>query len=139
MTPTYRAAFSGDYRNVPLARSAIASFARICGFTREEVEDIRLAAGEALNNAVEHGHAARYSGFSVHCTFKDDEVTIEICDNGGGFATDSPISETPGARGRGFGIFLMRKLMDVVRFERDGTCVRLVRRHTAPDHTHVTA
>jgi serine/threonine-protein kinase RsbW len=137
MTPMYRATFSGDYRNVPLARSAIASFARICGFSREEVEDIRLAAGEALNNAVEHGHAARSSGFSVRCTFQDDEVTIQICDNGVGFSSEAPISETPvGARGRGFGIFLMRKLMDAVRFEKHGTCVRLIRRHAAPKGEH---
>src|SRR5271166_4259038 len=59
VTPTYHAAFSGNRRNVPLARNAIASFARICGFSHDEVEDIRLASGEALNNAVEHGHANR--------------------------------------------------------------------------------
>jgi anti-sigma regulatory factor (Ser/Thr protein kinase) len=78
---------------------------------------------------VEHGRTPRSNGFSVHCTFQDEEVTIEICDNGTGFSLESPATESPGSRGRGYGIFLMRKLMDVVRFERDGTCVRLVRRH----------
>jgi len=127
--PTYRAAFSGDYRNVPLARNAIARFAIVCGFSRGEVEDIKVAAGEALNNAVEHGHASHSSGFSVNCTFTDDELTIEVRDNGRGFDSEDGSRNPSLARGRGFGIFLMRKLMDAVRFEREGTCVRMIRRH----------
>ena len=139
MTPTYRAAFSGNHRNVPLARNAIASFARICGFSRDEVEDIRLAAGEALNNAVEHGHGHRSSGFSVLCTFTDNEMTIEVHDNGEGFAEDAATEELPEEpRGRGLGIYLMRRLMDAVRFDRDGTRVRLVRRHAVTDDEPVT-
>jgi len=132
VSPTYRAAFTGDYKNVPLARNSIARFALLCGFSRDEVEDIRVAAGEALNNAVEHGHAGRSSGFSVQCSFADDVLTIEVRDNGTGFSADGRVSDTPGDGDRGFGIFLMRKLMDVVRFEREGTCVRLIRRHTVP-------
>ena len=56
MPPTYRATFSGDYKNVPLARNAVASFARVCGFSQDEVDDIRLATGEAIANAVEPSH-----------------------------------------------------------------------------------
>jgi len=129
VTPTYRAAFSGDRRNVPLARNAIASFARICGFTRAEVEDIRLAVGEALNNAVEHGHTDRASGFSVLCTFADGEMTIDVRDSGGGFTQDHP----------GFGMLLMRRLMDSVRYERGGTRVRLSRRHAISEEEPVKA
>ncbi len=132
VSPTYRAAFTGDRRNVPLARNAIASFARICGFSIEEVSDIRLAAGEALSNAVEHGRATRSNGFSVRCTFLDEELTIEIRDNGGGFSLESDRDETPiHQRTRGFGIFLMRRLMDGVQFDKNGTCVRLIRRHVS--------
>ncbi len=140
MTPTYRAAFSGNHRNVPLARNAIASFARICGFSREEVEDIRLAAGEALNNAVEHGRARRSSGFSVACTFSDNEMAIEIHDNGQGFNAEQSLEGPPGElRGRGFGIYLMSRLMDNVRFDRGGTRVRLIRRHALPADPTATA
>ncbi len=131
MNPNYRAAFTGDRRNVPLARNAIASFARICGFSQDEVADIRLAAGEALSNAVEHGISGRSNGFSVRCVFEEDELTIEIRDNGQGFSLDkrdpTPIEE----RNRGFGIFLMRRLMDGVQFDRNGTMVRLTRRHVS--------
>jgi serine/threonine-protein kinase RsbW len=129
VTPTYRAVFTGDRKNVPLARNAIARFAGLCGFSPDEVADIRLAAGEALSNAVEHGQASRSSGFSVRCTFEDDQITIEIRDNGSGFAIDIHEDDALEHRERGFGIFLMRRLMDSVRFERNGTAVRLMRHH----------
>jgi serine/threonine-protein kinase RsbW len=120
MTPNFRAAFSGQSRNVPLARNAIAGFARICGFSPEEVTDIRIASGEALNNAVEHGQTSKSSGFSVSCSFDEDQLTIEIRDNGDGFAEEPK---------QGFGILLMRRLMDRVQFDHNGTCVRLTTRH----------
>jgi len=118
MTPNLRAAFSGQRRNVPLARNAIAGFARLCGFSPEEIDDIRIASGEALSNAVEHGQTLRSSGFSVRCTFAEDELTIEIRDNGDGF---------DGVPEGGYGMLLMRRLMDRVTYEANGTCVRLIR------------
>ena len=131
MNPNYRATFTGDRRNVPLARNAIASFARICGFSHEEVYDIRLAAGEALSNAVEHGHNTKSSGFSVRCIFQNDVLTIEIRDNGSGFSLEGDDTTLLEQRNRGFGIFLMRRLMDHVHFDRNGTMVRLTRKHVS--------
>jgi len=135
VSPHYRAAYTGDPRNVPLARNAIASFASICGFSEGDVADIRLAAGEALSNAVEHGRSARSNGFSVVCRFEDDQIAIEIRDNGTGFSIDRreavPIEE----RTRGFGMGLMRNLMDSVNYDRNGTCVRLYRRLEEPPET----
>jgi serine/threonine-protein kinase RsbW len=127
VNPNFRAVFSGERRNVPLARNAIASFARICGFSRADVDDIKVAAGEALSNAVEHGHAHRSSGFSVSCSLQEDELRIEIRDNGSGFAPEHSRFSDPEAE-RGFGILLMRRLMDGVQFAEGGTCVRLYRR-----------
>ena len=131
MNPNYRATFTGDRRNVPLARNAIASFARICGFSQEEAADIRLAAGEALSNAVEHGATTRSNGFSIRCEFEDSELTIEIRDNGSGFSPDADEATQVEQRSRGFGIFLMRRLMDGVQFHRNGTMVRLTRRRVS--------
>jgi anti-sigma regulatory factor (Ser/Thr protein kinase) len=124
----YNAAYTSDIRNVALARQAIAAFAAKCGFSKDEVSDIRLAAGEALSNAVEHGSDTPARRIIVECNFRDDELTIEIQDNGSAFAEPSDCSSLPDDRGRGFGIFLMRRLMDEVSFARNGTLVRLVRR-----------
>jgi serine/threonine-protein kinase RsbW len=127
----YRAEYTSDIRNVALARRGVAGFASACGFAESEIADIRLAAGEALSNAVEHGSAgANALGFTVECRFDGDELSIEIRDGGHGFSTPSYHgSIEPDHRGRGFGIFLMRRLMDDVAFSGNGTVVRLVRRH----------
>jgi serine/threonine-protein kinase RsbW len=123
---TYRSAFTSELRNASLARRSIASFATVCGFSDEEVADIRLAAGEALGNAVEHGKSSRSSGFAVRCTFDGSELVIEVRDNGRGFSAP-PFSQA-GADGRGLGIFLMRRLMDDVSYQRNGTLVRMARK-----------
>lgn len=131
MSPTYRATFTNDLKNVALARNAIASFARVCGFGEDEVADIRLAAGEALSNAVEHGRGTRGGGFSVRCTFADEaSFIIEIQDSGAGFEQRCAI-EAPDERGRGFGIRIMRCLMNELHFSRNGTHVRMVKRFPA--------
>jgi serine/threonine-protein kinase RsbW len=125
----YRTAFTGDIRNVARARQSVAAFAADCGFPKEAVADIRLAAGEALSNAVEHGCATRSRQIVVDCTFDGFELAIEIRDSGDGFpAPIDQASVEPDVRGRGFGIFLMRRLMDKVSFALNGTVVRLVRR-----------
>ena len=133
MSTTYRATFTSEPRNASLARRSIASFASVCGFSEEEVADIRLAAGEALGNAVEHGASARSSGFSVSCTFDGEQLIVEVRDNGAGFSTIPADADAPPAgRERGMGIYLMRRLMDDVSYSRNGTLVRLARkRHAA--------
>ncbi len=132
MTKYYRAAFASDIRNVAKARRGVAEFADACGFPKEAIADIRLAAGEALSNAVEHATPPRSRRIVVDCSFDGRDLAIEVSDGGPGFPAplDRPNVE-PDNRGRGFGIFLMRRLMDDVSFNRNGSVVRLVRRLAA--------
>jgi serine/threonine-protein kinase RsbW len=131
----YRADYNNDIKNVALARRGVSGFAAACGFSESEIADIRLAAGEALSNAVEHGCDGPSVGFTVECNFDGDELLIEIRDSGHGFpAPEGQGAVVPDHRGRGFGIFLMRRLMDDVVFARNGTVVRLVRRHPGRRH-----
>lgn len=127
----YRADYTNDTKNVALARKGVAGFAGACGFSEADIADIRLAAGEALSNAVEHGSAPSSGGFTVECGFDGDALSIEVRDAGVGFAIPATPKQaiTPDHRGRGFGIFLMRRLMDDVIFTRRGTVVRMVRRY----------
>ena len=129
MKTHYRADYTSDIRNVALARRGVAGFAGACGFSESDIADIRLAAGEALSNAVEHGSGTPSAGFTVDCSFDGDELRIEIHDSGTGFSAPAIRGNVePDQRGRGFGIFLMRRLMDDVAFGRNGTIVRLTRR-----------
>ena len=126
-------AYPSDIKNVAVARLGIAEFAAHCGFSNDAIADIRLAAGEALSNAVEHGSRKPGRKITVVCTFDGFELSIEVRDRGIGFAEPADRSNVaPGDRGRGFGIFLMRRLMDEVSFARNGTVVRLVRRRPQP-------
>jgi len=130
VSTSYRATFTSDPRNATLARKSIASFASVCGFSEAEVADIRLAAGEALGNAVEHGKSQRSSGFSVRCTFDGEQLIVEVRDNGSGFSPFVDDITPPLDRERGLGIYLMRRLMDDVSYSHNGTLVRLaLKRH----------
>ena len=134
MIPTYRATFTNESRNVALARNAIAAFARLCGFDEDAAADIKLAAGEALSNASEYGRGRRNGGFTIACSFDDTELRVEIQDSGEGFDAPNDADEiAPDERNRGFGIFIMRRLMDSVTFARNGTRVSLVRNLSCAD------
>ncbi len=121
LPPTYHATFTSDPRSVVLARTAIARFGNLCGFSAEQVGDIATGAGEALINAAHYSHAKRGGGFSVTCTFDEGELRIEIQSSG-------PSAEAE--RSGGFGTIIMRTLMNDISYSRGGTRVRLVKRLT---------
>mgnify|MGYP000013969635 CR=1 FL=1 len=113
-----------------LARETVVDYAQLCGFTSGEVDDIALAAGEALANAVEHG--AKDLGFIVViCAFENDALTVEVSDSGTGFDISciKPRPRNPEAV-RGFGISIMHALMHEVVYSGRGAVVRLTRRRT---------
>lgn len=129
----YRGRFRGTPASVRVARQAVLDHARACGFCADELADIGLAAGEALANAVEHG--ARDLGYiDVRCEFDGGRLSIEIGDTGAGFDVFRATSRHPDPSGvRGFGITIMRSVMDDVRYSRHGSVVRLVKRRVSRD------
>jgi anti-sigma regulatory factor (Ser/Thr protein kinase) len=118
VSPTYHATFTGDARSVVLARTAIARFARLCGFAPDLVADVATAAGEALITAADYSRLKRGGGFSVTTTFAEGELRIEI-------QSSAP---NPHKDNGGFGTIIMRSLMNDVTYSRGGTRVRLVKR-----------
>jgi PAS domain S-box-containing protein len=88
----------------------------------EEILDITMAVNEAVQNAIEHGHALNPRPFEVELQREDGEVIVAVRDRGRwrkGSDAD-----------RGRGIPLMRALMTGVEIERgaEGTTVTLRRR-----------
>jgi anti-anti-sigma factor len=86
-------------------------------------EDVLLASGEALANAVEHAYIGREAGTAqVELSLAADRTLHLRVRDAGVWRTPS---EDPGLRGRGF--FLMRNLMDRVDIHHDasGTEVRM--------------
>jgi serine/threonine-protein kinase RsbW len=103
---------------------------RICRCALENEFDIEIALREALANAVIHGnHADPRKHVYVGCRCGvDGEVSMVIRDEGEGFdISNVPDPTSPANLGSstGRGIYLMKALMDEVRFERGGSVVHM--------------
>jgi serine/threonine-protein kinase RsbW len=92
--------------------------------------DIEIALREALANAVIHGnHEDPRKQVHVSCRCEaEEEVSIVVRDEGRGF--DDRVVPDPTAPGaiessHGRGIYLMKALMDEVRFEQSGAVVHM--------------
>jgi serine/threonine-protein kinase RsbW len=118
-----------------VAMDTAASLARQAGLAAERVEDLRTAVGEACMNAIEHGHggdARRRVLLAMAAT--PSEIEIRVRDRGEAFAlpqADPSIAAAveSGGSTRGWGIFLIRNLVDEVEFRplpRVGNLVRMV-------------
>lgn len=110
------------------ARSALRSWLSRVRLSPTQAMDVLVAAGEAVANAIEHGHRHRRDGtVSLRATALVDEVQVTIVDTG----SWKPPQANPDLH-RGRGIALMRGLMHDVTIDHDttGTTVHLSARIT---------
>lgn len=109
---------------------------RKCQWVSGNEEEVEIALREALANAVIHGnHEDPGKQVYVGCRGGFDGVSIVVRDEGQGFnPVDVPDPTTPeNVRSTyGRGIYLMKTLMDEVRFERGGTVVNIRRSRRKP-------
>jgi serine/threonine-protein kinase RsbW len=108
---------------VPLARRRVAEFIGAMEFTSVQLDDIKLAVGEALANAVRHGCPSPAADcLTVRCTGDCDKVVISVCNPGEPFDADAvPIPIPENLREGGMGLFFMRTAMDEVSYQFDGS------------------
>lgn len=110
-----------------------AELARSLGFGSDPVDEIRIAVIEAVINAIEHSSSPDrnvYVSFGLRRS--PPCIEISISDRGGGFSAAGV--ETPDIRGkmgrgkrkRGWGLHLMKNLMDEVRVESTGEGTRVI-------------
>ena len=110
------------------SRAALRSWLTRAQVTPVQAHDVLIAAGEAVANAIEHGHRDRPDGMiRLRATALADEVRVTIVDTG---AWKPPQPAANADRGRG--ITLMRALMHDVAIdpESSGTTVHLSARIT---------
>lgn len=94
--------------------------------------NFRVGLTEALSNAVLYGNGADPAKrVRVEVRLSPDEITARVIDQGRGFdphAVPDPTEPENLRRDGGRGLFLMRKLLDEVRYNDQGNCVTLVLR-----------
>jgi serine/threonine-protein kinase RsbW len=123
-------------RSLPSKVAAISPFVdrlmllfRKCGCVSESESEVEIALRGALANAIIHGNHEN-SGKHVHvrCRCEPTEISIAVKDEGREFDIEKIADPTaPENQGsiHGRGIYLMRALMDEVRFEEDGVVVHM--------------
>lgn len=109
---------------LPLVSACVAVF---CRWTPElsgdekAVYNVQLAVQEAATNVIEHAYEGRADG-QVKFVLRslDAELEVEITDHGKGFDFDSvPAPSLSEMQERGYGIFLMKRLVDAVSYHSD--------------------
>ena len=131
------AIFPARFDQLDEIRAFAAQAARDAGLQDSEVHAVVLAVDEACSNIVEHAYRGKKKG-EIECTCDADAeaLTIILRDHGRPFdltRIPEPDLDTD-LRHRqvgGLGIFIMKKLMDEVRFEvlgKSGNVLTLVKR-----------
>ncbi|MBI3725716.1 ATP-binding protein [bacterium] len=119
---------SNETRNLALVRQAASDFLEKTPFGRKDKDKIILAVDEAVANVVEHAYGTQKGDIEVVFNGDTERLEITIRDNGKRFnpeeiaAPDIHDHIKKGLKG-GLGMFLMRKIMDEVRYSVDSTHV----------------
>jgi len=119
---------SNETKNLSLVRQVVGEVLERTIFGKDDKAKIILAVDEAVANVVEHAYENAKGEIDIHFVLDEERMEITIRDNGKKFnpepITTPDIHEhiTKGLKG-GLGMFLMRKIMDEVRYSLDSTYV----------------
>ena len=117
-----------------IAMETAASMAQRMGFTEDRIEDLKTAVAEACLNAIEHGNKMDTSTkVGITLTPEESRLQVTVKDEGKGvdqISSPSIESKIEGKdKTRGWGIFLIKSLMNEVKFEQSpegGNVVKMV-------------
>lgn len=117
------ARFAAKFEFLDEIREFVGGVARAGGFDDRDVYNIQLATDEAASNIIEHAYEGVNDGLlEISCGVNGSAITIVLVDHGESF--DPSVVPVPDLKADlserkigGLGIFLMRKLMDEVRYE----------------------
>src|SRR5579859_7545698 len=117
---SYTASYPAVPESVPSARTALTEFAADAGAQGERLEAIRLAASEAVTNAVVHAYPDRAhdhgAGVQITASRVDDDVWVLVGDEGVGLHSNGSAS-----KGLGLGLALIAQLADGLEIASRGT------------------
>jgi serine/threonine-protein kinase RsbW len=108
------------YERIAMASSA--SFAKMFGFSPARIEDLKTVVAEAAVNAMQHGNKGRPdTRVNILMNLKDDTIYVTVTDDGEGIKKIYPKPDIDRIIDNldppiGFGIFLIKQLVDDVDF-----------------------
>ena len=108
--------------NEAFARITVAAFASQLDPTIEELADIKTAVSEAVTNCIIHAYENRQGIIKINVQLKDNEIIIQISDNGKGIenvdVAKEPLYTTkPNLERSGMGFTIMESFMDTMKVE----------------------
>lgn len=114
--------FISKAANEAFARITVAAFASQLDPTIEELADIKTAVSEAVTNCIIHAYENRQGIIRINAKIKDNEIIIQISDNGKGIenidVAKEPLYTTkPNLERSGMGFTIMESFMDTMKVE----------------------
>ena len=107
-------------------RHFIEGHARACGFSSDVIDQLSLAVDEACTNIIRHAYSGSKSGpVDITVDVDAERFTVTIRDEGNSidlekYSEPDLNKSIQDRRGGGFGVHIMRKLMDLVEYEEHG-------------------
>ncbi len=108
--------------SLSLVRDWVSKQARDNGFDETSIQELTLAVDEACSNVVRHAYPYTDEGpVEISCRVKKKSIVVTIRDEGFRYEPNSYIEpklarSIAERRGGGFGVMLIRKLMDEVEY-----------------------
>ncbi len=137
-----KSSFPGRYDSLAKVSEFVVNAAKEAGLNSEEVYAVELAVDEACCNIIDHAYGGEGKG-ELNCSVLVDrgKLTVILSDNGKAFdpklipdpKLDVPLEEL---KPRGVGLYLMRKLMDDIKYETSpnhGNTLTMVKRSQPDD------
>lgn len=121
---------TNDARNLSAVRTTVFELLASSPFDATTRHKIVVAVDEALANVVEHAYKDSEGQIQLEFVLGADDLTVMIRDNGVKFDSGGRVSTAEdiqqsirlGLKG-GYGLFLMRQIMDEVRFSEESEFV----------------
>ncbi|MFW6180932.1 MAG: ATP-binding protein, partial [Spirochaetota bacterium] len=124
---TKRITLPAESRHLTKIRDFVVKYGGKMGLLPKQVSEVKLAVDEACSNVIRHAYGGRGGDVTIEMTKRESSVEIRVIDKGVEFDWDSVLEpdlyryvET--RRKGGLGIWLIKKLIDQVQYNRvDGT------------------
>ena len=121
-----RLVFTAKLENLLAMMRLITEQAQAVGFEEKKINQIQLAAEEVLANVINYAYPDKSGEVEINLTPEPSkQLEIEISDSGIAFnPLDLPEPDISAPMEKrqigGLGVYLLRKLMDEVRYKREG-------------------